>query len=67
MIIRFDKPTGQELNFPLTNQFFDEKFINQNVITENLSRVFICGPPIFNKIIPCTLRSRIANEKIMLV
>lgn len=67
MILRFSdefKIPG----IPTTQSYFDDKFFNDNIIPDQCSKIFICGNPKMNKLIPeICLRNQIEAEKIYLV
>jgi hypothetical protein len=53
---------------PVVDSYFDDKFFNQNVVPDQCSKIFICGSPKMNKLIPeiCQM-NLIEKEKIYLV
>jgi len=67
MILRFTDKT-KITGIPTTNNYFDEDFFKANVIPDQCSRVFVCGNPAMNKLIPelCS-KNQIEKEKIHLV
>ena len=67
MILRFN--AGLNIpGIPTINSYFDEKFFNANIIPDQCSRVFICGNPSMNQLIPkICLQCQIEKDKIYLV
>ena len=67
MILRFSDKT-QIADIPITKSYFDDAFFKANVIPDQCSRVFVCGNPAMNKLIPelCS-KNQIEREKIHLV
>jgi len=66
LTIRVKEPECSKL-FTWTNETFDEEFVNKYVGQE-CEKVYVCGPPAFNKKIPESLeRLGINSSKIMLV
>ena len=67
MILRFTD--GTELPGVKTiNSYFDDNFFSTNVIAGECNKVFICGNPKMNKLIPeICINNQIEKEKIYLV
>ena len=67
MILRFSDGTKLP-GIKEINSYFDDKFFSSNVVADQCSKVFICGNPKMNKLIPeICLRNQIEKDKIYLV
>ena len=67
MILRFND--GSKINgIPTIETYFDDQFFNEIISPDQCSRIFICGNPVMNKLIPeICLRNEIDKEKICLI
>lgn len=53
---------------PTIQSHFDDKFFNENIVPDQCSKIFICGNPKMNKLLPeICLRNQIDKDKIYLV
>lgn len=67
LIMRFDDPSNIH-GIPLTKSYFDQNFLKENLVLDEIARVFICGNPTMNKFIPDMCQQlNIEKEKIYLV
>jgi len=67
MILRFTD--GTELpGLKIINSYFDDNFFSSNIVADECSKVFICGNPKMNKLIPeICIKNQIGKDKIYLV
>lgn len=67
MILRFNDKTNIS-GLPTTDSYFDDKFFSENIVPDQCSKIFVCGNPKMNKLIPeICLRNQIEKEKIKLI
>ncbi len=67
MILRFND-SAELPGVKIVNSYFDDDFFSSNVVADQCSKVFICGNPKLNKLIPeICLRNQIEKDKIYLV
>ena len=67
MILRFSD--GSKIpGITTINTYFDDKFFQTNLVSDQCSRIFVCGNPGMNKLIPeICLRNQIERERICIV
>ena len=67
MILRFSDDSKIS-GIPTTQSYFDNKFFSENIVPDQCSKVFVCGNPKMNKLIPeICLRNELEAEKISIV
>lgn len=67
MVVRLNDQKGID-GIPSTSSYFDLNFMNQYLVPDQISKIFVCGNPTMNKTIPEICREmNIEKEKIILV